>query len=374
MRMVSVDANSPVPKYRQLADQLEEQIRRGDGEVGKRFLSEREIIRQSGVSIITVRQALDTLTRKGLLRREPGIGTFLVRREPVNTDVKRVALIVFSLAIEMRAGYGFIYSEWMKSLLAELKAGEQRLELLDMAPDGDTRAQLFQYVEEASQWSGFVFGAGFPYMKEALKLMADRRIPHVVLDDFPWLPEANAVYADHVRAGELATEHLLALGHRHIAFSGALNEDRHKGYINALNRAGITPDPAYTINDRSSGMVSACDNGARAAHQLLALPVPPTAIFTSNDARALGVLRYAQENGLRVPEDLSVVGVDEMPEGATAEPSLTTVRWPWTEMGRRGAQELLAWFRDGERYSTRQIALEPALIAKKSSGPAPARL
>ncbi|MCW8130494.1 MAG: GntR family transcriptional regulator [Planctomycetota bacterium] len=371
--MVSVDANSPVPKYRQLADQLEEQIRRGDGEVGKRFLSEREIIRQSGVSIITVRQALDTLTRKGLLRREPGIGTFLVRREPIASDVKRVALIVFSLAVEMRAGYGFIYSEWMKSLLAELKQCDQRLELLDLAPDMDTRAQLLQYVEEAGQWSGFVFGAGFPYMKDALKLMADRRIPHVVLDDFPWLPEANAVYADHVRAGELATEHLLALGHRRIAFAGSLNEERHRGYQQALRRAGIEPIEAYALNDRSSGMVSAWDNGARAAQHFLALPEPPTAIFTSNDARALGVLRYAQEKGLCVPRDLSVVGVDEMPEGAASEPALTTIRWPWTEMGRRGAQELLAWIRDGGAYAPKQVALEPALIAKQSSGPAPAR-
>lgn len=368
--MVTVDADSPIPKYRQLAEQLEEQIRSGRGEIGKRFLSEREIIRQSGVSIITVRQALDTLSRKGLLRREPGIGTFLVRREPTASEIKQIGLIVFGLAEEMRAGYGFIYSEWMKSLLAELKLAGHRLELLDIVPDEDPRARLKQYIEEAPRWGGFVFGAGFSYMKDALKTMVERRIPHVVLDDFPWVPEANAVYADHVRAGELGAEHLIALGHRRIGFSGSQKEFRFQGFSAAIQRAGLPIDPSLYAEDLSSGMVSASENGARAARKLLALTDRPTAIFCTNDARALGVLRVARELGLRVPQDLSIAGVDEMPEAASSELPMSTVRWPWTEMGRRGAQALLEWKRLGDAYKTAQVALAPALIAKATSGPA----
>ncbi|MBI3829045.1 MAG: GntR family transcriptional regulator [Planctomycetes bacterium] len=369
--MVTVDADSPIPKYRQLAEQLEEQIRSGRGEIGKRFLSEREIIRQSGVSIITVRQALDTLSRKGLLRREPGIGTFLVRREPAASEVKQVGLIVFGLAEEMRAGYGFIYSEWMKSLLAELKLAGHRLELLDIVPDEDPRQRLKAYVDEAPRWGGFVFGAGFPYMKDALKQMVERRIPHVVLDDFPWVPEANAVYADHIRAGELAAEHLLALGHRRIAFSGNLEEFRFQGFRNALQRAGLPLDSALYVEDLSRGMVSASENGARAAQKVFGLADRPTAIFCTNDARALGVLRVAREHGLCVPQELSIVGVDEMPEAAASELPMSTVRWPWTEMGRRGAQALLEWKRLGDAYQTAQVGLAPALIAKATSGPSP---
>lgn len=369
--MVTVDADSPIPKYRQLADQLEDKIRGGWGEVGKRFLSEREIIRQSGVSIITVRQALDTLARKGLVRREPGIGTFLVRREPLAAEVRQVGLIVFGLAAEMRAGYGFIYSEWMRSLLAELKTAGQRLEMLDVLPDEDPRERLSQYIDEAAKFSGFVFGAGFPYMKPALQRMTGQRIPHVVLDDFPWLPEANAVYADHELAGAVAAEHLLALGHRRIGYTGGVGKDRHLGFMAALKKAGVEPAPELYLDDRSNGMISASENGAHAARKLLAMQPRPSAIFAGNDARALGVLRVARELGLRVPQDLSIVGVDEMPEGAAATPPLTTVRWPWTEMGRRGAQELLRWIEQGAAYRCSQTALASEVIVKGTSGPVP---
>jgi LacI family transcriptional regulator len=165
----------------------------------------------------------------------------------------------------------------------------------------------------------------------------------VVLVDHPdhRLP---AVYTDDVEGGRLATEHLLALGHRRIAFLGDVEHDRHgfapsalrrSGYEKALAAAGYGVDPQL-VRRTPHGRESTAD----LTHELLASPRPPTAIFAASDTQAIRVLEAAEALGVDVPGDLSVVGYDDIELARYA--GLTTVAQPLEESGVRGAELLLA--------------------------------
>ena len=154
---------------------------------------------------------------------------------------------------------------------------------------------------------------------------------------------------DNVRGGELAAEHLLARGHRRIGFVGdhpdnsygfTSSEDRRLGFHAALGRAGVSPDPALELFG-PHGREPAGD----LAEALLSLPEPPTAIFAASDLQAIGVLKAAERRGVRVPQDLAVIGFDDVDLAEIV--GLTTIRQPLREGGALAADLLLAAIEDG---------------------------
>src|SRR5262249_60769376 len=132
----------------------------------------------------------------------------------------------------------------------------------------------------------------------------------------------------------------------------------------ALASAGVMPDPAIVLE---SGFQT--EPGARAAGRLLDLPDPPTAIFAFNDNIAIGVLRAARKRGLRVPEDLSVVGFDDSEHAAIVTPPLTTVRQPLAEMGRMAVM-LLTRLIEGQRLEALHIAPKTGPAVRAPPAPA----
>jgi LacI family transcriptional regulator len=165
--------------------------------------------------------------------------------------------------------------------------------------------------------------------------------------------------------------HLLDLGHRRIAqITGPrgwlATEDRRRGYRAALAAAGILPDPALEVE-----AVPEIAPGRDAAEQLLDLSQPPTAIFAFNDNIAIGAIEAAKARGLRVPEDLSIVGFDDVENATIVSPALTTVRQPLAEMGRTGVS-LLTRLLEGQRFETLHVELATRLVVRDSTAPAPA--
>jgi DNA-binding LacI/PurR family transcriptional regulator len=185
---------------------------------------------------------------------------------------------------------------------------------------------------------------------------------------------ANIVL-DQERGARVALEHLLALGHRKIAFMkgqprSSDSEDRWKAVCKVARELGLKMDPDLIVNleiDDPSPQV-----GHPYAKQLLARKKPFTALFAYNDISAIGAIRAIQEEGLRVPQDISVVGFDDIPWAAYHTPSLTTVRQPLVEMGQMAAETLIQMIEhDGEHSS--EIAIEPTLVVRESTGRAPKR-
>jgi DNA-binding LacI/PurR family transcriptional regulator len=156
-------------------------------------------------------------------------------------------------------------------------------------------------------------------------------------------PALPSVVIDNAIGGEIAAEHLLRKGHARVGFVGDMpspfgftsSEERRRGFERALGRAGIKAPKA--LQQRGT---HGRDEARELAERLLGLPKPPTAIFAASDVQAMGVLEAARANGLRVPQDLAVIGFDDIEVAATL--GLTTVRQPLRETGSRGAELLLS--------------------------------
>jgi len=171
---------------------------------------------------------------------------------------------------------------------------------------------------------------------------------------------------DNLAAAYKAVKHLVGLGHRRIGMISGGNEyvstkQRELGYRNALEDSGIDFDSTL-IKHGNYGFRS----GLRAANQLLSMSNRPTAIFAISDSMAVGAIRAAKENGLKVPGDLAVVGFDDISFASMCEPPLTTISQPKYDLG-CAAMELLLWQIQGKHVETNEIILEHELIIRQST-------
>ncbi|XVQ08196.1 LacI family DNA-binding transcriptional regulator [Spirillospora sp. CA-255316] len=197
-------------------------------------------------------------------------------------------------------------------------------------------------------------------------------VPYVVIDPRGEPdPEVPSIGAANWAGGLAATQHLIDLGHRRIAIisgpSGMLcSRARLDGYRGALESAGLPADAALIRHGdfhHESGYVQ--------AGLLLELPDPPTAIFAGSDQQAYGACEAARERGLRIPQDLSIVGFDDLSVSRWFSPPLTTVRQPLAEMGSLAARMLFRMGR-GETLETHRVELATELVVRESTAPPPA--
>jgi len=169
----------------------------------------------------------------------------------------------------------------------------------------------------------------------------------------------------------MAVRHLLALGHRRIALLNGFTEqaarDFAEGYQEGLTSAGVDFDPALVLPlDNSEPYFY--EIGERAVEQLWSLPTPPTALLATDDEVALGALRALQRRGLRVPEDVAVIGCDDLPVAAYASVPLTTLAQPAEAVGARLAQMLIDGLNDPARIVGCQVSLPLRLVIRESCG------
>jgi LacI family transcriptional regulator len=201
-----------------------------------------------------------------------------------------------------------------------------------------------------------------------------RGTPTVLVDSRSPTRGQCSVAVDDVLGGDLALSYLLTAGHEDIAYiSGppAIRQvaDRRAGALRALRRAGRTPRDLRVI-DADALNVS---GGQRAGASIASMRASsrPSAVFCSNDLIALGVLQEMTRNHIRVPEDISIVGYDDIDFAAAAAVPLTSVRQPRQQLGRTAARLLLDEAADDETHQHRQVIFEPELVVRQSTSPAP---
>lgn len=187
------------------------------------------------------------------------------------------------------------------------------------------------------------------------------RVPMTVLDPVTWNPDLPFVECANFSGARAATAHLLALGHRRIGLIAGLaqltcSRSRHDGFLAAHDEAGVSPDPDL-IERGDYNMPS----GITAAGRLLDHARPPTAIFAMNDGMAFGAYEAARLRGLSVPDQVSVVGFDDLPGARWAAPPLTTVRQPLREMGSLAIRTVLGQAEGG--------VLDTNLVVRESTAP-----
>lgn len=205
-----------------------------------------------------------------------------------------------------------------------------------------------------------------PPMYDELRRLS---VPLVVVDP-SGLPtmDVPTIGTTNWAGGLSATEHLISLGHRRIGFIAGpkrllCSRARQDGYGAALAAAGIEFDPALI---REGNFYH--ESGFVGAKSLVGLDRPPTAIIASCDQMAFGVYEAARQAGLRIPDDLSVVGFDDLPESRWTSPPLTTVRQPLAEMGLLAARTIVRLAR-GEQIETPRVELATELMVRESTAP-----
>jgi DNA-binding LacI/PurR family transcriptional regulator len=196
-----------------------------------------------------------------------------------------------------------------------------------------------------------------------------RGIPFVVVDPTGEpLHDTPSVGATNWSGGLTATRHLLGLGHRRIAVIGGpewilCSRARLDGYRAAMDEAGVPIDPRFVSHGQFH-----VDDGIDKGRTLLKLPNRPTAIFAGNDLQALGVYQAAREARLHIPEDLSVVGFDDLPVARWVGPPLTTIRQPLIDMA-VAAAELVLRMAEGELLTQPRVELATELVIRESTAP-----
>jgi LacI family transcriptional regulator len=196
-------------------------------------------------------------------------------------------------------------------------------------------------------------------------------LPVVAVANHKKIEGVTSIVLDHRRAAELAMHHLYQLGHRLIAFMrgqtfSSDSEDRWKSFTSVARKLGIEVHPELTVQLEVN--VSSPELGYPVVQRLLAQKRPFTALVSFNDIAAIGAIRAFRDHGLRVPEDVSIVGFDDIQGAAYHNPSLTTIRQPLHAMGTNSARMLLQRIR-GEKDLPEEIAIVPELIIRESTCP-----
>ena len=329
----------------------------------------REIADLAGVSIATVSRVLndrgdvsdDTRDHVSRVVREHG---YTANRSARGLSAGRTGLVGILVPL--------VYPAYFSAILAgAAEALSERDLQIVLSPTGHEHDREVSVLDRLH---GLTDGALIILPEESteeLERLLDDGYRFVVLDPLMPLGERiPSVSATHTSGAHQAMRHLLELGHRRIAqISGPrgwlATEDRRRGYYAALAAAGILAAPELEVEAEPE-----IDGGRDAAARLLDLPQPPTAIFSFNDNIAIGALQAARARGLRVPEDLSIVGFDDVEHATIVTPPLTTVRQPLAEMGRT-AVSLLDRLLERQRVETLHVELATRLVVRESTAPPP---
>jgi len=196
---------------------------------------------------------------------------------------------------------------------------------------------------------------------------SDFKIPMVLLNKIPGVADYSSIEVDNVKGGYLATKHLIEAGYRKIAFIGGSegstsNKEREEGYKLALSKYKIEIDEALILK---GGFKS--KDGYDNMQQLINSGNVPDAVFGGNDIIALGVLHCVQENDLRVPEDIGIIGFDDIPYASLPQIQLTTIEQPKYQMGKYAIELLMKTLEDKSDREIKRIILAPKLKIRKTT-------
>jgi len=331
-----------------------------------RLPGERKLTEMFGVSRGTVRAALAALERDGLVVPVHGRGT-LLRRDAKLPAATATRIGVISgqfgdLKSDGAVGSGSYYGELLRGLLAAAAAAGQ-----DLVVYGSSGPDRLDEIA-GSGVSGLLLVAVTDL--EVLRRAAGTGLPAVLVDHVTDAVEIDAVAIDSVGGASAAVSHLYALGHRDIAYIDwsrrELSRPRFDGYRKGLELSGLR----YR-DDRVAAGTSDENGGAAAMRRLLGLRPRPTAVFVFSDTLARGAVRAALESGVRIPEDLSVMGFGDLPLATSEPPHLTTMRVDCAKMGETAVRRLLQRVR--RPGAKAELSLIPASLVERGTCAPPGR-
>ncbi len=325
-----------------------------------------DVAEKSGVSIATVSRVLnrtgrysqETKQKVEAVAREIGYTPNYLAKSLKRKRTEQIALAIADIGNP-------VYVAMAKAIQQVVKHHGYRLVLLSTEALVSEEFGIIKSL--AKQYVDGLIISPLLYSEEHRELIKQAKQPIVVIAGTGNDPDIDSVLVDSSQGVRLAMEHLLAQGYSRVAFLNGPPDtvpgvSRLNGYYASLIEHGLSRDP-YLVFDSDFTLAG----GYERASQIVSGSTRPDAIMCANDLMALGVLRYLREAGLRVPEDIAVVGMDDIEHGANAVPSLTTVSLLAAERGRMAAELLLERLgEDGPRIP-KQLQVTPRLVVRESS-------
>lgn len=359
-----IDLQNSTPLYLQIIDDIKSKIASKHLKAGDQIGSHAELVATYGVSLITVKKALTTLIQQGILYSRVGKGTYVAQPSPDRRDEQHptIGLVLQDIRSPffsrvMHSVENTAYELGYHVLLANSSGKPERedAQIARFRTFGVRGMIIASMSHEyhASPTIRKLHQEGYPFVM--VSYIADENIPYVG--------------CDHERGGFMATEYLIKLGYQRIGYIngergnlvGAL---RQRGYAAALKVHGRKMDKKFQFHLRHKGERYDYQSGYEIGEKFAKLKTKPDALFVYNDLSALGFENAVLANGLRVPEDVAIIGFDDIERGEYAAVPLTTIRQPSDLIGKQ-AMELLLRLMEGKDAPHRRI-LQPQLVARGS--------
>jgi DNA-binding transcriptional regulator YhcF (GntR family) len=365
---IELSSTADVPLYQRIADAVAHAILTGQFVPGQRLPSHLELARSLGVSSLTVCQGYKLLASGRIIRQKPGSGAFVELdaeqrlRGKLGRDLARLWIVLGETDLSRcKRETLFIAANLLDGVRQALLGRQTTFHYTR----GLTPEDLTDVRDDDAVLLLTTDGIDPVYLNNLLR----RGVPIAAVGFYPKTHGVPRVTYARSQATTLACRHLIALGHSRIGFighktaPGAKVSEKFATYTSLMHEAGLdvrARDVRDVRPDFGKAFVAAQD--------LIRQDDLPGAFFVDTDYKAMEVISALQMAGLRVPEDVAVVGYDDVPDGETFDPPLTTVHIPRREQGCRAAQLLLNWPTDGSTLD--DITLQASLVVRRSCGAA----
>ena len=363
--MRKLDVLNPEPLYIQLKKDLQREILQRKLSPGDKLWSEKELEERCGVSRITVRKALAELCKEGWIYKRGGMGSYVAERKQdkafVDQGVKNIAFIICNQASidafcsrVLHGAERAAYKNGFHLIYHSIVTGERT---------GDLQSKIDILAKENNAIGLMMTG----FMPANVVTAANRSpLPCVLVGDIAQkritTRKINTLAFDNRGSAFDGVNYLISLGHRSIVYlSGPLKYSwwiqKFDGYKDALKQAGISLDKSLFVQCGSDTV----EEGHRAINEMLSYKLVFTAIMATNDMLAVGAIKAVKERGLKVPGDISVVGIGDYDIGKHYEPALTTLGYEVERLGEKGVEVLVQ-----PGVMPRRTVLPHQLVVRKS--------
>ena len=333
---------------------IRESIRHLD--INDKLPGERTFSSELGISYMTTRRAIDSLVAKGLLYKIPKKGTFVADPKQAATKSKTKNLGYF-LDSSIKDGLSSPYYSMIFDAL-EKEAAKNGYSMMYFSNTGGS-----DFLEIAKKIDGVVVSC-FPRIEPMLQEIK-QRVAVVCIDNTSMDKSIPSVTLDNFNSVADSITYLCTLGHKRIGFITGLDDSdigrgRLAGYLSALKSQHIAEDRDLIYKGDYS-----FETGRMGADYFLSMPRPPTAIMCANDTMAISALKEVSRKGLRVPEDISIIGFDDIVMASQITPALTTVSVPVAEIAKKAIDILRAAMNDGDQQY--QHAAVPCQLVERET-------
>ena len=340
------------PKYILVEEKIRQAIK--NREIVDKLPGERTLAKEFGFSYMTIRKAISNLVAEGILYKIPTRGAFVTNRK---TAKKKTGIIGYFLDNNIVAGLTSPYYSLIFDAL-EKQATKQGYSLIYFSDFDDSSS-----IKRMNRVDGIIASC-FPRIEKMIHEI-NNIVPVVVIDNSSSDKTIPSIIIDNFNAVSESVDYLCKRGHRRIGFIAGLDDsdvgkNRYAGYVNGLTTHGLKFSEELVFRGDFS-----FESGLAGADYFLSLKKPPTAIMCANDSMAIAALGKITQNGLTVPDDISIMGFDDITVASHIHPPLTTISAPIDKIAKLAVEMLISQIQNKE-IDNKHIALPAKLVARRT--------